>query len=450
MNPKLFRLLIPVCLLLLFGLSQTAFADTKCIDGNAGEYDCKDITLVSHLALDQIGGDATNGVLGNDIWGWESSSGNEYLMVGLRDKTTFVNVTDPANPVVVGYLPSHEAGLSDYRDIKVYKDHAFIVGDVPYTAHGMQIFDLTQLDGVASADMPATFTNTAHFDGIAYGHNLWINEATGFAYIFRSDKCSAATYMVDISDPLNPTTAGTDGCLTVNGADSDAECLIYNGPDTDYQGRELCFVGSDDTAYIADVTDKNNLVTIVDFAYPNVRRAHQGVLTADHSYWLISDTMDEMMGAEPNTNTVIMDITDLDNPQYVRRQNYPTTASDHNIYLKGNYAMMTNWRSGFRVYDIGNFANWQEVGYFDTHPESDDPGPKHGAWSHYDHLKSNVIAVSDVERGLFMLQIERPPTDVTLADVVGQSRQSMLGASLALLVGIGAAVVLTRRGRQQL
>ncbi len=440
--------LLPFCLFSLIVLTQTAYAETACINGKAEGFDCKNIRLVSHLPLEQLGGDADNGVLGNDIWGWRSTAGNEYIMVGLRDKTTLVNVTDPANPIVVGYLPSHEAGLSDYRDIKVYKDHAFIVGDVPYTAHGMQVFDLTQLDGVDSAEMPKTFSSTAHFDSIGYGHNLWINEETGFAYIFRSDKCSAATYIVDITDPLNPTTAGTDGCLTVNGADSDAECLIYNGLDADYQGRELCFVGSDDTAYIADVTDKSNPVTIVDFDYPNVRRAHQGVLTADHKYWLISDTMDEMMGAEANTNTVIIDITDLDNPQYVRRQNYPTTSSDHNIYLKGELALMTNWRSGFRVYDIGdNFADWHEVGFFDTHPESDDPGPKHGAWSHYDHLQSNVFAISDVERGLFMLRIELPPTDVALRGFAGQSGQTLLGVFLALLAGIGAVAILARRNR---
>lgn len=449
MNRRAFRFLIPLCVLLFTAVTGTAFADTACIDGMAAGFPCKNVTLVSHLSLDQLGGDAVNGVLANDIWGWTSdTSGNEYVIVGLRDRTTFVNVTDPTNPVVVGYLPSHESGLSDYRDIKVYRDHAFIIGDVPYTAHGMQVFELTQLDGVNSADMPVTFSNTAHFDGVGYGHNLWINEATGFAYIFRSDKCSAATYMVDITDPTNPTTAGTDGCLTVNGADSDAECLIYNGPDATYQGRELCFVGSDDTVYIADVTDKNNIVTIVDFGYLNIRRAHQGVLTPDQQYWLISDTMDEMAGAESNTNTVIIDISDLDNPQYVRRQNYPTNASDHNIYIKDGMALMTNWRSGFRVYDIDdNFADWREVGYFDTHPEADSPGAKSGAWSHYDHLDSNVIAVSDVERGLFMLRVELPPTDVNLGDMTGLEGQSLLGATVALLVGVAAVVILTRRSR---
>ena len=102
--------------------------------------------------------------------------------------------------------------------------------------------------------------------------------------------------MVDINDPLNPVTAGSgDGCYISNTKDSDAECIVYDGPDTDYTGREICVTGSDESVTIGDVTDKDNPVIIDIFTYPNIQRAHQGAFTIDRNYILISDTMDEMM-----------------------------------------------------------------------------------------------------------------------------------------------------------
>ena len=62
--------------------------------------------------------------------------------------------------------------------------------------------------------------------------------------------------MINVQDPLNPTFAG---CFEVDDDPlSDAECVIYNGPDTDYTGHEICFTGSDDNVSIGDVTDKAN------------------------------------------------------------------------------------------------------------------------------------------------------------------------------------------------
>lgn len=44
---------------------------------------------------------------GNDIWGWtDPENGDEYVIMGLNFGTSFVRITDPQNPVVVGYLPT--------------------------------------------------------------------------------------------------------------------------------------------------------------------------------------------------------------------------------------------------------------------------------------------------------------------------------------------------------
>ena len=56
-------------------------------------------------------------------------------------------------------------------------------------------------------------------------------------------------------DPLNPIAAGG---YSDDGYTHDAQVVIYNGPDTDYTGREIYIGSNEDEVVIVDVTDKNN------------------------------------------------------------------------------------------------------------------------------------------------------------------------------------------------
>lgn len=47
-----------------------------------------------------------------------SLSHREYALVGCVDGTSFVDVTDPMSPAVLGFLPTHSSS-SLWRDIKV-------------------------------------------------------------------------------------------------------------------------------------------------------------------------------------------------------------------------------------------------------------------------------------------------------------------------------------------
>src|SRR5690606_24348891 len=117
------------------------------------------VELQAFLPINALGGG--RGVNLNDIWGWtDPQSGREYALVGRTNGTSFVDVTDAANPRYLGDLPmTAGAQANAWRDIKVYRDHAFIVADGA-GPHGMQVFDLTKLRNVANA--PVTFTADAH------------------------------------------------------------------------------------------------------------------------------------------------------------------------------------------------------------------------------------------------------------------------------------------------
>lgn len=94
---------------------RPAIANVKCENGEAGEYQCKDVDLLSFLPLEDMGcaGD------GNDIWGWtDPDTKSEYAIVGCNSGTSFVDVTDPDKPVVMGFMET-ETSNSMWRDIKV-------------------------------------------------------------------------------------------------------------------------------------------------------------------------------------------------------------------------------------------------------------------------------------------------------------------------------------------
>jgi len=96
------------------------------------------------------------------------------------------------------------------------------------------------------------------------------------------------------SSPTNPTYAG---CFDGHGYVHDTQCIVYDGPDADYTGREICFNSNATTSApgglhrlaIVDVTDKSNPVSIAREGYANDGYSHQGWLTPDRRFFLHGD-----------------------------------------------------------------------------------------------------------------------------------------------------------------
>jgi choice-of-anchor B domain-containing protein len=389
---------------------RPAMAFTPCEAGMAGPYPCDGVDLLAFMPLATIGGGS-----GNDIWGWtDPLDGTEYALMGRSSGTSFVDISDPVNPVYIGNLPTHTSN-SIWRDIKVYNDHAFIVSEA--SGHGMQVFDLNQLRDVVSP--PVTFSNTAHYDDFGNAHNLAINEDTGFAYAVGTSTCSGGLHMVNIQNPAAPTNAG---CYSGDGYTHDTQCVVYSGPDTDYQDQEICFSSNEDTLTITDVSDKANPVLIKKQGYAGSGYTHQGWLTEDQTYFLIDDELDELFSAH-NTYTYVWDVSDLDTPVLLGHFTSPTEAIDHNQYVKGNLSYQANYRSGFRLLELTDLANANltQIGFFDIYPANDDPD-FNGSWSVYPYFDSESIVVSGIEQGLFVLKlagagggtVELTPADQTL------------------------------------
>ncbi len=397
--------------------------------GMAGPYPCRNVDLESFVTLPELGS-----ATGNDIWGWtDPESGREFAIMGTATSTGFVEVTDPKNPVAIGFLPT--AGILDgplWRDIKVYDGHAFIVSE--NSQSGMQVFDLSRL---LDAGPNEIFDADAFYDGVSNTHNISINVESGFAYLVGSTAGSPPTrpnicksnptngaaaeggglHMLDISDPVNPTFVG---CAINQGVDPDTgdsnnyahdvECVNYDGPDTRYAGREICFGSNENAMVIYDVTDKANPTVISETDYATDAYTHQGALTEDRKYFIFGDELDEQGATVPNTTSYITPVSDLENPGEPKPFFHETNSIDHNMYVHNDRVFQSNYAAGLRIlgFDDASLANGEmtEQGFFDVVPGAD-PAEFAGTWSNYRFPGSGTTVVSAIENevsGMFILK----------------------------------------------
>lgn len=401
------------------GMDAITGGGLECAGGRAGLFECDNIDLVSFLPVAAMGGG--RGVTMNDMWGWEDpETGNEYAVVGMRDGTAFVDVTDPANPVFVGKLPKSDASPpSLWRDIKIHQNHAFVVADAS-GPHGVQIFDLTRLREFTGT--PVTFAEDAHYGEVYSTHNIVINEDTSFAYAVGNSSggntCGGALHMINIEDPRNPMFAGCYEPMVLAGnrpgGTHDAQCVSYHGPDERYDGREICFSSDGQALNIGDVTDKREPKLLANATYPNLAYTHQGWLDDEHEYFYMNDEGDEAAGLVSGTRTLIWDVRDLEDPILVGEHVTDNPATDHNLYIRGDYMFQSNYRSGLHVYDISDRENIRRVGYFDTVPWGGNEGMGDivsgaiGSWSNYPYFKSGVIGVTSGKEGFFLVRMKNP------------------------------------------
>ncbi|EGS22392.1 uncharacterized protein CTHT_0019230 [Thermochaetoides thermophila DSM 1495] len=417
-----------------------------CINGKAvlstkgnNTYSCRNVDLHAFLSHEDLGSQAK---AGNDVWGWTSPAGREFGIVGQRDGVAFVEVDTKTGALTyLGRLDTH-TDATNWRDIKVIGHHAYIGAESH--DHGLQIFDLRKLEAIRPQaksfwwDFLGLFTPkpqftpkvfnkttdiTAHFAGFGASHNIVAHPERNMIYAVggrsganaRDTPCKGGMFMVDVSDPTNPT---SPGCVPQDGYVHDAQCVVYRGPDVRYQGREICFNFNEDSLTIMDLTDKSNPVVVSRTGYNGVAYSHQGWLVDEGMEWLLlDDELDERSGTVPfgdgRTTTYIWNVTNLENPINTGFYKSPARSIDHNQYVHKGLTYQANYASGLRIVDVSGVeidptgGNFEEVGFFDCYPEDDETEGSLafiGTWSVYPYFKSGYILLNSIERGIFSLK----------------------------------------------
>lgn len=382
----------------LFIVTSAAVAAQPCINGMAGIYPCDNVDLLAYVPLSDIGANPNNDNT-NDIWGWVSPvSGKEYAIVGVSNGTAFLDVSSPESPIYLGTLPSH-TGSSLWRDVETMNHYCFVGSEA--SGHGLQVFDMLQLDNVSA---PTSFIETAHYGGFGNSHTIAIDVESKILMAMGTNTFNGGPHLIDISNPLQPTLIGG---YAESGYTHDGTILTYNGPDQNHLGDVIIVACNGNSGWgvvTLNATDPTDIIYLDNYDYPETGYTHQGWFTKDMKHYLVNDELDEQQ-LGTGTRTHIFNFTDLDNIGYMNFYQSTNSSIDHNLYVKDQFVYESNYRSGVRILDASRVSTGvlNEVGYFDLFPVNDLPQFS-GTWSNYPYLPSGVNLATSMYDGFFILR----------------------------------------------
>ena len=339
------------------------------------------------------------------IWGY-ASAGREYALLTHSQGLSIVEVTDPANPVEIQFIPS--AGGRIHRDIDTYLDP---VSGKTYAYFGGQ--EGANLYSIDLSYLPGTIPASGIVD---LGRTNW-------------------THTLQVAD----------GLLFVNSAGSSLGCQIFDTQANPANPPLLAQSWSGSGRNCHDSFTRDNILysadgsstrwRIVDIA--GIRGGSTPTLLGEtavksgmyaHSTWLSDDSQYMYAFEESNIEDInVFDVSDPANPVNVKTFQWSGDAtgnsSVHNGQVKGDLLHVAYYEAGFRVFDISDPANPVEVGMYETWRDPDGDGTFDksitgnylGAWNVYTALPSGYVLVSDTQSGLFVFQIGGDPGPTTSA-----------------------------------
>jgi choice-of-anchor B domain-containing protein len=341
------------------------------------------IILTSSISFAQLNVDLISKleypVEANDIWGWvDPDDSTEYALVGLQNGVSIVSLADPASPQEVANIPGQN---STWRDLKTWGNFAYVTTDQPGTTDGLLVIDLSTLpDSV-------TYENLTEFPGLGSlftCHNLYIDE-NGICYLAGCEQNGGGMLLFDVAtDPGNPIYLG-------------ASLPVYAH---DVYVRDGLMYASEIYAGDISIYDFSDLDNI------ELLGSRPTEFTFTHNAWLSDDgntifTTDERANAPVGAYDVSdpTDIVELD--QFRPSATLGAGVIPHNVHVFNDYLVISHYTDGLVIADAARPGNLIEVGVYDTWPGPD--GGFNGAWGAYPFLPSGLILVSDIQRGLFVL-----------------------------------------------
>jgi choice-of-anchor B domain-containing protein len=303
-----------------------------------------------------------------DVWGYvDPNNGKEYAIVGAYGQIEIIDVTDPENPkqaAAVNTVPGF--------DIKAWKNYLYCVTGGAGINQG-KILDLTDISDPAAA---GTFNSA---------HNIFISDD---GYLF-AESPGLTIYNLN-NNPENPEFVWSDG----SGGGHDAAVIenrIYDFHGDATNIYEFTYGSSFSTQLLGLINS------------PEIAYHHSGWVTEDGKYLFICDEL----AIHPRADITVWDITNPDEAVKVDQYADPT-ATVHNLYIIGNYAYVSYYTSGFRIFDISDPHNIKVAAHYDTSPESGEGF--NGAFGVYPFLPSRNILVSD-QTGLYIFSFDSVTVD---------------------------------------
>jgi choice-of-anchor B domain-containing protein len=412
---------------------QSSLGATPCSNGNAGGLACERMDLLAHLAFRDI---SSSPGAANDVWGFvDLNSNREYVIAGYNVGIAVIDVTDPESPREVGFIDGQNA---TWRDIKVYQYFdaasdrwravAYVTTDG--ATDGLFVIDLSGL--------PHSIRRVNYSSDFFSAHNVYaaaVDFSTGIplsgtspSLVIAGSNISGGQYRsYSLGNPVAPNFVGGAASSADYMHDAASIVITDNRKDTQCVNSgafcEVLFDFNENTLDVWDITVASNPQRLSRTPYTNSGYTHSGWPTEDGRFVFLHDELDEQR-FNLNTMVRVFSLASLATPIQVGSWSGSTKAIDHNGFVRGNRYYLSNYSRGLTVLDISNPTVPVEIGRMDTYPFSDSSSFV-GAWGTYPYLHSRVVAVSDIDSGLYLvadrtldvpqgsLQFARPSFGVT-------------------------------------
>ena len=436
-------------------LQQAQAVPANCVQGTAGSFPCRNLDFWSQIPLTQF---SSRPVSAANVWGFVDLNDNrEYAVLGLRNGTAIVEVTDPANPREVVTVAGN---ASPWREVKVYQVHdtaanrwrAYAYVTTEASNSGVQVIDMSglpQTAALASTNMDTSSQHTLYVSNIDYSTNAALPGATPMLFVAGSNVSPGSWRAYSLANPASP--------LFVSSAPSggymhDSTSLLVTDARTAQcaPGHNPCEVLVDfnvDQVQLWDVTNKLQPLLLGTATNPNNRYIHSGWPTAptNASHLIFHDELEEIQLGLP-TRLYTLDLASLSAPTVQVSYTGPTTTTDHNGYMRGTNYYVSHYRRGVVVFDATNPNALVEIASFDNYlvPISNLAGTD-GAWGVYPFLPSGNLLVSDIENGLFVLRDHTRNLD-TVSGRLGFAAPSVSGAENSGTISVRVQRTVGRAG----
>lgn len=319
----------------------------------------------------------------NAVWGY-ARDGREYGIIGSTMGTHIIDVTVPTDIFESFYIPGAYQGPNVvHREFKTYRDRLYAVTDEgPGT---LQIIDLRWLPDSA----PVLYDSGVLFQR---AHTLWIDTANARLYTHYGTTEFA---IYSLADP--------DAPVELLDAENDISWWGQVGGVHDaYTVNNICYTNDVNAMHIIDFTNVASPVLLGTLdVYPQPGYNHSGWLHDNGWLYVMAD---ETHG----TDLKLFDVSDPSDIQFIDTigvELHPLSIA-HNPCFKGDQLHVAYYYDGYWLWDCTDPANCQLLGFYDTSLEPHAPSYE-GAWGVYPYLPSGIVLVSDMQRGLFVIDISQ-------------------------------------------
>lgn len=345
----------------------------------------------------------------NEIWGFVHD-GREYAVIGSTAGTHIFDVTAPSESYeadfVAGAFTGGEVVHRDYHD---YNGYLYMVCDEGLGTSTLQIADLQYLpDSVHIVyDSNELFSRS---------HNIFIDAAKAKLYVcnaVQNDETANGLAVFSLQTPSYPTLLGTYNTVRAHDVYVRDDIAYING-----EGNGL---------FVVDFSDPQNplaLGSLTEYSQYDQGYNHSGWLSDDGQYYVFAD---ENHGFDVK----IADVSDLTDIEIVASINaaVDTYSIAHNPIIRGDYLYISYYHDGLQVWNIADPYNPFKVAFYDTYSPPDHASYR-GAWGVYPFLPSGNILVSDMQSGLFVLDVNEEGMPTHIIDLPSQSATPGITAHL--------------------